>query len=58
MGSEWIVAWLKPAAFRVAEPRYFDIACRRIEHAQAQGDMFVANDNVRSANDNIQLDLV
>jgi site-specific DNA-methyltransferase (adenine-specific) len=28
------------------EPRYFDIARRRIEQAQAQGDMFVhANDN-------------
>jgi DNA modification methylase len=22
------------------EPRYFDIACRRIEEAQRQGDMF------------------
>lgn len=22
------------------EPRYFDIACRRIEQAQRQGDMF------------------
>ena len=23
------------------EPRYFDIACERIEHAYKQGDMFV-----------------
>lgn len=34
------------------EPTYFDIACRRIEQAYAQGDMFVAppaNDNHQSA---------
>jgi DNA modification methylase len=23
------------------EPKYFDIACRRIEEAQRQGDMFI-----------------
>jgi DNA modification methylase len=23
------------------EPKYFDIACRRIEQAQRQGDMFI-----------------
>lgn len=26
------------------EPRYFDIACRRIEDAQRQGDLFIAGD--------------
>jgi DNA modification methylase len=25
------------------EPKYFDIACKRIEDAQRQGDMFIGN---------------
>ena len=25
------------------EPKYFDIACRRIEQAQRQGDMFIGS---------------
>jgi site-specific DNA-methyltransferase (adenine-specific)/modification methylase len=29
------------------EPRYFDIACKRIEAAHAQGQLFPANDNHR-----------
>jgi tRNA/tmRNA/rRNA uracil-C5-methylase (TrmA/RlmC/RlmD family) len=36
------------------EPSYFDIACRRIERAYSQGDLFVAppaNDNAPPAPD-------
>lgn len=31
------------------EPTYFDIACRRVEEAYKQPDMFVANDNAPTA---------
>lgn len=30
------------------EPKYFEIACRRIEEAQKQGDLFVSSDNART----------
>jgi DNA modification methylase len=38
------------------EPSYFDIACRRIEDAYKQGDMFVAapaNDNKAAVQDSL-----
>lgn len=31
------------------EPEYFDMACKRIEQAQRQGDLFITPDKVKAA---------
>jgi len=39
------------------EPKYFDIACERIENAQRQKDMFVSHEKKLPKNEQLGIDL-